>query len=162
VTTDQRAGCGNWKPKHGIGPYCANCGFHEEEHRDTYPYTRAHPQRTQVSSVYLRAERAAKDAEMVPSNLELIAVLRGHVNLPGNPYWAAADTIERLTKERDTYARCEALAIEERERLRAELKKATDELHFHFGESPPDETTPVRCEHSDNGKHECMHCDAIW
>jgi len=27
------AGCINWKPKHGIGPYCANCGYHETEHR---------------------------------------------------------------------------------------------------------------------------------
>lgn len=33
-------GCGNWMPKNGIGPFCANCGFHEREHRQTYPYTR--------------------------------------------------------------------------------------------------------------------------
>lgn len=26
------AGCGNWKPKHGVGPYCGNCGFHADEH----------------------------------------------------------------------------------------------------------------------------------
>jgi hypothetical protein len=38
--TSPLAGCGNWKPKHGVGPYCANCGFHESEHRDTHPYTR--------------------------------------------------------------------------------------------------------------------------
>lgn len=56
------AGCGNWKPKYGVGPYCANCGFHEEEHRDTYPYTRTHPQAQQISSLYLRTERAGKDA----------------------------------------------------------------------------------------------------
>ena len=31
---EQLAGCGNWKPKHDIGPYCANCGFHESEHRN--------------------------------------------------------------------------------------------------------------------------------
>lgn len=38
--TSPLAGCGNWKPKHGTGPYCGNCGFHESEHRDTHPYTR--------------------------------------------------------------------------------------------------------------------------
>lgn len=29
---ERLVGCGNWKPKHGVGPYCANCGFHENEH----------------------------------------------------------------------------------------------------------------------------------
>lgn len=29
---ERLAGCANWKPKHGLGPYCGNCGFHETEH----------------------------------------------------------------------------------------------------------------------------------
>lgn len=40
----ETVGCGNWEPKYGIGPYCGNCGYHENEHRSTYPYTRVHPQ----------------------------------------------------------------------------------------------------------------------
>lgn len=31
-TNGRLAGCGNWKPKHGVGPYCGNCGFHADQH----------------------------------------------------------------------------------------------------------------------------------
>lgn len=33
---ERLAGCRNWKPKHGVGPYCGNCGFHENEHADLH------------------------------------------------------------------------------------------------------------------------------
>lgn len=56
MTIEQLAGCGNWKPKHGVGPYCGNCGFHESEHRDTHPYTRAHPVKANQGGCLICAE----------------------------------------------------------------------------------------------------------
>lgn len=100
-------GCGNWKPKHGIGPYCANCGFHESEHGETHPYTRAHPM-TETATL---------------SSNPLVAELRANEEGRSRGLTRrAADEIERLTALQKAWQTADEVHCAERDRLHAQIR----------------------------------------
>jgi hypothetical protein len=125
--TENLVGCGNWKPKHGVGPYCGNCGYHEREHRQTYPY----PRTTSPDGCSLDTARAQKELK---SSNSLVETLRKDaetteaigMSTTASAFRYAANEIERLQRLIDAQGEAQESLHKCNVRLQRELSEARD------------------------------------